>query len=86
MGEICQCDGCQQTRIGNSKPCYKEKNKIKKGSEVRVLSRPEGQTSSLADVDIGDIGIVQYIDGCCLCVKTDKDEFTANASRFELTK
>ncbi len=59
-------------------------NKIKKGSKVKVISRPEGQTSSLADVSIGDKGIVQYIDGCCLCVKTDKDEFTANAARFEL--
>lgn len=59
---------------------------IKKGDRVRVISRPEGQTSSLADAVVGDEGIVQYVDGCCLCVKTQKDEFTANASRFELIK
>jgi hypothetical protein len=58
---------------------------IKKGNIVKVISRPTGCTSQHADVKIGDIGVVQYVDGCCLCVKTDKDEFTANASRFELT-
>jgi hypothetical protein len=53
------------------------------GQQVKVISLPNGQSSQHAKVDVGDIGIIQYIDGCCLCVKTDKDEFTANSDRFE---
>lgn len=56
---------------------------MKQGDQVRVVSRPTGYESQHANVEVGDIGVVQYVDGCCLCVKTDNEEFTANASRFE---
>jgi hypothetical protein len=57
---------------------------MKKGDEVRVLSTPIGYESKNANVTIGETGIIQYVDGCCLCVLTSTAEFTANASRFEL--
>ncbi len=56
---------------------------FKQGMTVRVLSKPTGCTSQHADVEVGELGVVQYIDGCCLCVKTERDEYTANQTRFE---
>jgi hypothetical protein len=57
---------------------------MKQGDEVRVLSTPTGYESQNANVTIGDTGIIQYVDGCCLCVKTSTAEFTANSNRFGL--
>lgn len=57
---------------------------FQKGTKVKILSKPTGYESRTANVEVGDAGVVNYVDGCCLCVTTDKDTFTANTSRFEL--
>ena len=59
---------------------------MKKGSVVRLTSKPTGYESGRFDVNIGDTFKVEYIDGCCLCVSNDTMQFTANKSRFENVK
>ena len=56
----------------------------KKGDAVKLEEMPTGCESSNYPINIGDIFIVDYVDGCCLAVSRDgrNDSFTINAERF----
>ncbi len=45
---------------------------FQKRTKVKVLSKPTGYESRTANVEVGDTGVANYVDGCCLCVTTDK--------------
>jgi hypothetical protein len=59
---------------------------MKEGDEVKVISLPLacGYDHKVPNVKVGEMATVLYIDGCCLCVRTQNEEFTAHAERFEL--
>jgi hypothetical protein len=61
---------------------------MKKGNKVKIISLPLacGYDHKVPNVKIGEVATILYIDGCCLCVKTLTQEFTANAERFELVE
>jgi len=57
---------------------------MRKGDSVILISKPTGYLSSQADTEVGEECEVLYVDGCCLCVKSPRAEFTANQARFAL--
>ena len=45
--------------------------KLEKGDRVRLLTAPTGQESSTLPLTVGNIYLVRYTDGCCVCTSTD---------------
>ena len=45
--------------------------KLKKGDRVRLLSHPTGQESSTLPLTVGNVYIVRYLEGSCVCTSTD---------------
>lgn len=57
--------------------------KLNHGDRVRLTSKPDGYESGQYKIHIGDEFLVEYVDGCCLCVEKDEEFYTINSERFE---
>jgi hypothetical protein len=74
----------------NKTPClYNQGTIMIKGDRVTVIEKPlpQGLDHLEIDVETGEKATINYVDGCCLCVTTDRGtEYTANAQKFNPVK